>query len=291
MSSKIGLGTVQFGLDYGINQSKKVSFESIQEIINFARSKNINTLDTASSYGDSEAVLGKVMVSDFNIITKTRHFNCVEIGDKEIDLFVNDFITSKNKLKVEYIYSLMIHNADDLLKPGANKLAQAIENLKNNGSIKKFGVSIYDEDQLQRILDNFSIDLVQLPFNIFDNRLLKSGMLRRLHEQNIEVHARSIFLQGLLLMPSKLRPAKFNRWNDLWTAWDEWLSKNNISALEASVMYVHSFKEIDKIIVGVENLLQLQQIHRATKGNLPEFPSNLFIDDVRLLNPSTWENL
>ena len=155
----------------------------------------------------------------------------------------------------------------------------------------KIGVSVYDHNQLQSILYNFDIDLVQLPFNIIDRRLIDSGMLSILKNKGIEVHARSVFLQGLLLMNDRDRPEKFNHWNALWKMWREWLNDNQITALEATIRYAIFMPEISKVLVGVDTTDQLKEIVTASSGVLPDIPPEMFTNDVGLLNPSNWGRL
>jgi aryl-alcohol dehydrogenase-like predicted oxidoreductase len=290
--SKIALGTTQFGIDYGINStSGQVKFREVVEILNYARTQNIGLLDTAPDYGNSEQVLGDANTQDFKIVTKTRHFNQSVIGDKEANLVTSDLIQSLKSLKQKSVYGVLVHNADDLLKSGADKLFKQLQILKQQGSISKIGVSIYTGSQLQKVIDRFSIDIVQLPFNILDNRLINSGILNKIHNQGIEVHTRSVFLQGLLLMSEHSRPKKFDRWNDLWKLWHEWLSDNQLTALEATTRHAISIYEISKVLVGVHSKNQLQGIIKAADGDLPPIPKGLLTNDTDLLNPSNWGNL
>ena len=155
----------------------------------------------------------------------------------------------------------------------------------------KIGVSVYDHIQLQSILDNFDIDLVQLPFNILDRRMIDNGVLATLRSKGVEVHARSVFLQGLLLMSEQNRPDKFNRWSGLWRIWREWLNDNQITALEAAIRHAISMPEISKVLVGVDNVDQLKEIVTASSGVLPNIPDEMFTNDIDLLNPSNWSAL
>ena len=187
------------------------------------------------------------------------------------------------------MYGLLIHNADDLMKPGASKIIEFIQNLKKTNKIKKIGVSIYENKHLSFVLENFDIDLVQLPLNIFDRRLIDNGMLKLLSQEGLEVHARSIFLQGLILMENSSRPRKFDRWDSLWKSWSEWLNDHQISPLEASIRYAMSFSEISKVLVGIDSVNQLIEIMNAASGVLPPIPNELYTDDSLLLNPSNWD--
>ena len=290
--SKIALGTVQFGIDYGINsENGQVRPEEVRSILNYAYSQNIDLLDTAPAYGNSEKVLGAANVQNFKVVTKTRHFDNAEISNDDIDLLKKDFSCSLVDLRQESFYGVLVHDANDLLKPGSKKLFDQLESLKQAEKIKKIGVSIYDNKQLQSILENFDIDIVQLPFNILDKRLIDSGMLVKLQNRGIEVHARSVFLQGLLLMSNQDRPRKFHRWNALWKTWHEWLNDNQITALEAAIRHAVSMPEISKVLVGVDTKDQLKEIIIASDGILPNIPAELYTNDVNLLNPSNWGRL
>ena len=290
--SKIALGTVQFGIDYGINsENGQIRPEEVRGILNYAYSQNIDLLDTAPAYGNSEKVLGAANVQNFKVVTKTRHFDNAEISNDDIDLLKKDFSCSLVDLRQESFYGVLVHDANDLLKPGSKKLFDQLESLKQAEKIKKIGVSIYDNKQLQSILENFDIDIVQLPFNILDKRLIDSGMLVKLQNRGIEVHARSVFLQGLLLMSNQDRPRKFHRWNALWKTWHEWLNDNQITALEAAIRHAVSMPEISKVLVGVDTKDQLKEIIIASDGILPNIPAELYTNDVNLLNPSNWGRL
>ncbi len=290
--SKIALGTVQFGIDYGINsENGQIRPEEVRGILNYAYSQNIDLLDTAPAYGSSEKVLGEANVQNFKVVTKTRHFDNAEISNDDIDLLKKDFSCSLVDLRQESFYGVLVHDASDLLKPGSKKLFDQLESLKQAEKIKKIGVSVYDNKQLQSILENFDIDIVQLPFNILDKRLIDSGMLVKLQNRGIEVHARSVFLQGLLLMSNQDRPRKFHRWNALWKTWHEWLNDNQITALEAAIRHAVSMPEISKVLVGVDTKDQLKEIIIASDGILPNIPAELYTNDVNLLNPSNWGRL
>jgi len=290
--SKIALGTVQFGIDYGVNSvDGQVKPEEVKKILSYARSKNIDLLDTAPAYGNSEKILGKINISNFKVVTKTRHFESIEINNNDVKLLSNDFYNSLKNLRQDSVYGVLVHNADDLLKSGSEKIFKQLQKLKHAKKIVKIGVSVYDHSQLQTILDNFDIDLVQLPFNILDRRMIDSGMLAKLQEKDIKVHARSVFLQGLLLMSEQNRPEKFNRWSGLWRAWHEWLNDNRLTALEATIRHAVSMPAISKVLVGVDNVDQLKEIVAASSGVLPDIPPEMFTNDVGLLNPSNWGKL
>ena len=151
-------------------------------------------------------------------------------------------------------------------------------------------MSIYDPSELDTICSRFSIDLVQAPFNVLDRRLIETGWLPRIQEKGIELHVRSIFLQGLLLMELGMRPPKFDRWNRLWVDWQQWLEEADLTPLEACLRYALSYSEIDRVIVGVDSLKHLKEV-LAAGGPIPELPESLRTVPPELLNPANWSAL
>jgi aryl-alcohol dehydrogenase-like predicted oxidoreductase len=288
--SKLSIGTVQFGLDYGVaNDSGKVAYDEVQKILEEAQINQIDTIDTAAAYGDSEEVLGKSGVNKFHIITKLPE---IPVDVKNITEYIEEsFFSSLRRLKVEHVYGYLLHRPSQLLTNSGSEIYQAISNLKAQGYIKKIGASIYQPEELDEIVKEYELELVQVPFNIFDRRLIETGWLSQLQKKGVEIHIRSIFLQGLLLMNQKQRPEKFNRWNKLWAKWDDWLENNNLTPLEASIRYVLSLSEISKVVIGVDSNSQLKEIIAAANGELPEIPNDLYTNDVNLLNPSNWGRL
>ncbi len=289
--SKLALGTVQFGTDYGINSGIKVDPNEVTNIINCARNNDISLLDTAQLYGSSEKVLGDVNTQDFDIVTKSRGFDQEVITEKEAVLVINDLHKSLKLLKQKSLYAFLVHHGEDLLKPGGEIIFNQLQTLKNQGLVNKIGISAYIDNQLIEIIDRFDIDIIQLPMNILDSRLIENGLLNKIYSKNIEIHTRSVFLQGLLLMDSDKRPKYFERWSRLWKFWYEWLADNKLSPLEASIRYMISKPEISRVLVGVDNRDQLQSIINAVDGNLPPIPEELSTNDPDLLNPGNWKLL
>ena len=289
--SKLALGTVQFGIDYGINSGVKVETDEVSRIINYARNNGINLLDTAQLYGSSEKVLGDANTQDFNVVSKTRGFDKEDITESIANFVISDLNQSLKLLKRNSLYALLVHHGEDLLRPGGEIIFNKLQILKDKGLVSKIGVSAYIDNQLINIIDRFDIDIIQLPMNILDRRLIDNGLLNKIYSKGIEIHTRSIFLQGLLLMDPKKRPKIFDRWSNLWKIWDEWLYDNKLSALQATLIYMISLPEISRVLVGVDNKDQLQNIIKALKGNIPNIPEELSINDPDLLNPGNWSNL
>lgn len=285
----ITLGTVQFGLDYGIsNQKGRPSQEKVNDILSYAKSVGITSLDTASSYGDSEQVLGlSNLLNDFKIITKTPHFTEPIISSESLEKLETYFKKSINFLMTD-IHGLLVHNGDDLLKKGAEKIFDKLQSFKKEGHLKKIGVSVYNPDQCQKIINNYEVDIVQLPLNIFDQRFLNTGMLDNLKSKAIEIHVRSIFLQGVSLM-SEL-PAKLQELRSKHELFASRCQESKVSQLVASLGFVASLDQVDSMVLGVNAVEELKEIISAFEHikkfsgmNFEEFSHN-----GRVINPTNW---
>jgi len=287
---KIALGTVQFGLNYGIsNRAGQVTHEEARAILRLAKANGVDTLDTAIGYGESEQRLGEIGVEDWDIVTKLPAIpeDCTDIYQ-----WVNNAIKdSLHRIKVSHLYGVLLHRPQQLLEKGGDRLYFALQKLKDDKIVKKIGVSIYDPSELDALSDHYKFDLVQAPFNVIDRRMIESGWMRKLSEQGVEFHVRSVFLQGLLLMSNKNRPAKFDRWDELWKNWEDWLTVSRLSPTEACLQYALSFPEVSRVIVGVDSRQQLSEIMAASNGSMPELPDYISSNMIELLNPACWEKI
>ena len=274
------MGTAQFGLDYGIsNVSGQVRPNEVKNILSIARSNNIDILDTASGYGNSEKALGDAGVHSFKIVTKTRS---IKSG---VDNVLKSFKQSLENLRIESVNGLLIHNIEDVQDKEFDILYEELNNLKQDKLINKIGFSTYTPKQVDFLLDNFDFDLIQVPFNVFDVRLIEGGQLQALKNKSVEVHARSVFLQGVLLDFNNL-PNHFLTWQNQFDKYQVLVNSSGLSLLEYALNFALNIKELDKVLVGVNNANQLIDIINSSKisVDLKAFS----IDDVDLLNPSLW---
>ena len=285
--SRLALGTVQFGMNYGIANTKgQVNSEEISKILKFCEDINIKTLDTAVGYGDSEKYLGNVGVKNFEIITKIP---ALPKECKDINKWISDTLNgSMSRLNVSYLDVVLFHVPNQLLDENGSLLYTGLTKLKNSGKISKIGISVYEPSDLDKILKLYKFDIVQLPFNILDRRFEKTSWLKKLKNLGIEIHVRSIFLQGLLLMKSEDRPKYFSKWNKLLKSYDYWLAVNKISPIKACLNHVLAISEIDKIVFGVDSLLNLKEIVSSIGDNFQVGPEYLCTDDIEIINPSLW---
>ncbi|MDB5526929.1 MAG: aldo/keto reductase [Devosia sp.] len=288
--SRLALGTVQFGLPYGIaNRTGQVTSAAASQILASGNVAGIDTLDTAIGYGESESVLGGIGVADWRIISKLPPIptDCADI-QQWLDAAVAG---SLSRLGVPRLTGLLLHAPADLLGPHGSALVRGLGRVKAAGQSEKLGVSIYDPTELDGILTVFQPDIVQCPYNVFDRRLLTSGWLTRLHGAGTEIHVRSIFLQGLLLMDDAAALPKFAPWRALLQRWQDWLAEEQVSAVAAALNFAAQRPEISRLVVGVDGPAQLNQIIEAAKLAVPAVPEDLQSHDLKLLNPSNWSAL
>ena len=288
--SRLALGTVQFGLPYGVaNKSGQVSRAEAKSMLEVASERGISTLDTAIAYGESEQCLGEVGIENFKVVTKLpalpkESLDVAEWVKQQVD-------ESLSRLGVSNVYGLLLHRSEELLGSNGQELYKVLNLLRERGLVKKIGVSIYAPNELELLKTDFNFDLVQAPFNIIDQRLLISGWLQRLKDDGVEIHTRSAFLQGLLLMKQADIPKKYLPWNDLLSCWHSWLDENNFSALHASLAFPLSFPEVDSVVVGADSQSQLLEIINASINVLNIEMPNLSCSDENLINPANWSKL
>tara|TARA_B110000003_G_scaffold32686_2_gene30392 strand:+ start:2158 stop:3009 length:852 start_codon:yes stop_codon:yes gene_type:complete len=281
--NKLALGTVQFGMKYGINNFSGVpNDKEVSNILDFAYKNGIQTLDTAISYGNSQERLGQLLKDSFQIISK---FSGV-CNYTDLD---NELTKSLFLLKTNNICGFMFHYANDLIENP--KLWNFLEKLKRSEKIKKIGFSIYNKNELNDILNLGLIpDLVQLPYSVLDRRLENS--LIKLKNLGVEIHVRSVFLQGLYFkktnnLPKKLLPLKpyLEKLNNI-------CIENNISISELALNFVKQNKNIDKIVIGSDSVSQLKEnisvMSHDLEPDLIKSIKEINVIEKELLNPVNW---
>lgn len=280
---KLALGTVQFGMSYGIHNSHGVpSDEEMAQLLSIAAKNHIHTLDTAYAYGNAEERLGQHDITSFRIVSK---FPTPENGKSVPDYFTH----SCNRLKCEKLYAYMAHNAAILLSNPHCWLE--LQQLKEKGKVTKIGYSLYHPNELEQLLERgMKPDIVQIPYSLLDRKFETAFAL--LKAIGCEIHTRSTFLQGLYFMnpeqlPSKLQPLK-----------DALLSLHRIAdnyalTMEAlALQFVSAQPAIHQIVIGSEAPQQLQANIAAVSGILPngaiEEIEAIELHQPELLNPSVW---
>lgn len=289
--NRLALGTAQFGMNYGIaNNQGQVPLTDAAEILRLAQMTGIDTIDTASAYGSSESVLGHIGMDNWRVITKLPP---LPTHVKDVYRWACDEVdASLKRLGIDCLHGLLLHRSELLLGSHAADIQRAMRELKAQGKVRKTGVSIYNPHELDLLETASDIELVQSPLSIFDRRLIESGWLDRLLLRGVEVHTRSVFLQGLLLIPAAQRPLKFQRWSRTWDAWDHWLNRLALTPLQACLRYPLSIPGVSRVVVGVDGAQHLSEILSAVdSSDLPDLPDWPEMPSVELLNPSLWQQL
>jgi aryl-alcohol dehydrogenase-like predicted oxidoreductase len=287
---RLALGTAQFGLPYGIaNQEGQVTRPAAKAMLQLAAANGIDMLDTAIAYGESETCLGEVGTQDFKLVTKLP---AVPNGCPDVSSWVQEQVgASLSRLGVSAVYGLLLHRPGQLLGTDGKTLYQTLQGLKETRQVQKVGISVYAPSELEALTPRYHFDLVQAPFNLVDRRLCTTGWLQRLKNEGVEIHTRSTFLQGLLLMPQAAIPVKFASWSDLWSKWHGWLARHNVSAVQACLAFPLSFPGIDRLVVGADSVSQLDQIISAVVNVAPDDLPDLQCDAENLINPACWCHL
>jgi aryl-alcohol dehydrogenase-like predicted oxidoreductase len=281
---KLALGTVQWGMSYGIAGRGQPTSAEVGAILAAGRRAGISLLDTAHGYGTSEAVIGAhaAETAPMRVVTKTRAVRAASITAADLE-------DSLKRLQRPSVSAVLVHDAGDLLCPGADGLWRLLERFRGDGKTERIGVSVYNPAQCRAIAAAFPVQIVQLPFNLYDQRFLESGVLAELKSGGVEVHARSAFLQGLLLMAPEALPPHFDSIRDHHRRFHDWTRTHQVSALAAALDFCLQQPAIDQVIVGCENVGQIEEILRAAaaQAHLMSGPS-FALADVNIIEPSRW---
>jgi len=294
--SKLCLGTVQFGLDYGIaNKSGEVSQKDVNDILDYVVSKGINCFDTGSMYGNSEEKIGKYLKEsniDVKVISKIKS-DFFEIGEKNA---INNINKSLDYLSVTTLFALLLHNID-AIKNWDEKSTKLITRLKKENKINFFGVSIYTDEEFMLALENDNVDVIQIPFNLLDQRAIKNNWLQKAKEKNKLIFIRSVYLQGLLLMDIENIPIHLNDAKQYLQNIEEIAAKLNITKNELALSFVDQMADSGILLFGCDNLNQAKQ-NIDNYNNLPLLDNdtikllddNVINIDEYIYNPSKWNN-
>ena len=282
--NKLALGTAQFGMNYGVaNKNGQVGKRKAMAILDFAYSVGINTLDTAKDYRSSEEVIGYYLkdqsVEDWHIITK------VNTKANSIESQINDSIDKLGTIPE----IVLVHSTVGYLN---RSFCKALHRLKETQNIKQVGVSVYTCDEIQKVLSFLHPDVIQCPLNILDTKLLRNGLLDKIKGYGIDIHIRSVFLQGLFYLADKRIQKNFA--DALQTIKQLRLIAQNaeLTLAELSLLWVCSLEQVDKIIIGVDNVEQLEAHQKTLKKKVDRVffqeALNIKYENENILNPSLW---
>jgi aryl-alcohol dehydrogenase-like predicted oxidoreductase len=283
--NRIVLGGAQLGLPYGIlNGGETLSREEVARILDTAVDLGIDSIDTAIAYGQSESIIGETSQNRFSIISKLPPLP-VDISD--VSEWVHSQVQgSLSRLKCTSLDALLLHRPQDLTGAQGAELYAAIGSLMAEKMIHRFGVSIYSPDDLEGIIGTFDIHVVQAPLNVFDRRIL--GVTDQLSALNIEVHARSVFLQGVLIASPKDRPQRFEPWSEHFALFDEWVHSSGVSAMACCLGFALQQPGIAKLVIGTTSAESLDEIMNSIPNSVLEVPTHLQSSVEELIDPRFW---
>ena len=288
INSKLCFGTANFVKNYGINKSEGYSLKKIKKTLFILKQNKIKYIDTAVSYKNVEKNIGKLNLNFFKIYTKIPQ---TPKKIKNIDLWIRNQIFQSFRKTNKFIYEgVFLHNPEDLIKNKKKQIYDSLINLKKEKKIKKIGISIYNLDNLKKIIKEFKIDIVQIPYNLFDSGRKKKKLLKILKNNKIEIHVRSIFLQGVLLMNSNKLPLYFRKWKNKFIKFENWCLKNKVSKIQACLNAVLEDKMFNRILISAENEKQLFEIFDAINKRIKkDYPKKLQSNEKKLIDPRLWK--
>jgi aryl-alcohol dehydrogenase-like predicted oxidoreductase len=282
---KLVIGSAQLGMNYGLFNNRKINHKEFKKIEKLVLKSKINFIDTAINYGDSENIIGSSKLKNLNIITKIKLPSKKNIQVR--DWALKEISKSLYKLKIKKIYGVLIHDYKDLLGKYGKDYLLSLQELKKKKIIKKIGISIYDSHEIKKIWKFWKPDLIQVPLNPLDNRILDSGWVDVLRKFKVKIFARSVFLQGLLI--NEDNPFIINKnYKILLNKFKNWCYKNNISLLQACLHFVKQFKKIDYLVVGFNNYNQLKEIIDVFKKKQIIIPKKFSTNKKNLIDPRKW---
>tara|TARA_B110000858_G_scaffold193941_1_gene247438 strand:+ start:77 stop:946 length:870 start_codon:yes stop_codon:yes gene_type:complete len=288
MNSKLILGTVQFGLKYGINNTiGKLKKDEVLSLLKVAYSSGIRILDTAEAYGNAHQLIGNYHKKQdnfkFKIITKFPH-------EVKHNLIKSKVIEYLDIMYVKTLDAIMFHSFDSF-KSNYNAL-KTLNELKSDGLINNIGVSVYTNTQLESLLNEDLITVVQLPFNLLDNFSVRGDLINKLKEKGKIIHTRSAFLQGLFFKQANDNNIIVRKLNNELILLHNIKSKLNCSMEELALSYCINQELVDNVIIGVDSMDQLNSNLKAITYKLPLEDQTdidrINVKNLELLNPSLW---
>ena len=294
MTPQLCLGSAQFGLPYGItNTVSQVAELEVRELLAEAAAAGLSWLDTAQAYGDAEAVLGRTLPHGhrFQLISKVPAQSQASFTYEDQLAWDQAFECSLLRLGESRLDALLLHSPDDLRKPGGEHLHQWLFSLRERGLVRRLGLSIYGPADLDGVAPDL-LDLVQLPLSLYDQRLLADGTIARLRSQGCAVHARSLYLQGLLVSPAESWPAWVDQAaREHHSKLERLAADRGCTLLECALGFARAQADLEAVVLGLCSRLQLEQLlnawHKSSPWDGSEW-SRWGLGSSEILDPRCW---
>ena len=301
-ADRVTLGTAQLGAGYGATRRAPGApdTEAVAELLATAAALGVRRLDTAPDYGGAERLLGEAGLDGWEVDTKLPGLpdELADAPSSSIESWVRRRIeTSLETLRVDHVTTLILHRPMVLLSPAGEHVLRALRGLQQDGTVRAVGVSVYGPDEVGELFDAGAgevIDVVQAPVSVVDRRMLEPLVTDHLRTAGVELHARSIFLQGLLLTPPERRPGWARAFDEPLAPWDRWVGRQEPgAALAASLGSVITHPQVARVVIGVEGARQLHHIDAAMRGKLAhlheDVPAEVVVHDAAVIDPRRWE--
>lgn len=286
---KLALGTVQFGLPYGSRRpAAPVSPNEVSSILAHAWSNGVDMLDSAPAYGRAEEVIAaaRPAAARFAVVTKTLPLATVS-GVAEVAARVR-----RSREVLGDLSAVLVHDDADLLGADGEALFAALAALRREGVAARIGASVYDPEVLEKLLDRYPIECVQLPMNILDQRFLQSGLLERLRQGGVQVHVRSVYLQGRLLMEPDRLPPEFAKARSTIEAFRRKARSSGLSPAAALMRFIMCCGNVDRLVIGVDGLADLidtiLSFESAASSREAFDASSFAMADPEIIDPRRW---
>jgi len=292
------LGTVQFGMDYGITGQTKPSLDKCIEILDYATQNGINTIDTANAYGTAEDVVGAFLKKKtierqhLFIISKLMPNLLDDVDEKNYyDVMKKNLINTLERLGTDYLDSYLLHSSRYVYN---DKIIDNLNHLKRDGYVKHVGVSVYEVKEAQKCIERPDVDFMQLPYSIFDQRMLREGIFDMAKNGNTQIHSRSAFIQGLILMKEEQVPSFLLKAKPIIKKIDELCNQYNVSRILLAMSFVKRQEAISHLVFGVDNLEQLKEdiclFRDSIASNIIDEIAEEFADiETDIVMPSLWK--
>ena len=253
--SGLCLGTVQLGMKYGVNNAlgRQPTEEESFAVLRAAQKGGVNYLDTASVYGEAETLLGKFDVSRFRVISKLQPGLDQAADETSI---LREVELSLHRLNIQQLYGYMLHRAEDMEN---DVIVRGMMTARETGYVEKIGVSVYEPEEALRVVQSGDWDMIQIPYNVLDQRLDSTDFFELAEKNHVQVFARSAFLQGLLLMEPERLPAQLEKARPYIEKFRHTVAGHQCSVEEGAMLFSYCHPGIDKVVFGVDTETQLMR--------------------------------
>lgn len=293
------LGTVQFGMDYGIRGKKKPSLSDALNMVDYAVNNGIGTIDTANAYGEAEDIVGTYLVKNrkvrqkIQLISKFRPNLLDDVpADQYYQVIKENLEESLRKLHTDYLDGYLLHSARYVYN---DEIIEALLRIKKEGLVKNVGVSVYEVKEAKKGITRGDLDFLQLPFSVLDQRMLHQGVFELAQQQRFPLHSRSAFIQGLVMMkPEEVPLFLSEKATQILQAVESVCQETGLTRTQLAVGFVKHQKAINRLVFGIRNIEQLKENIRVFSEDLhveviTELESSFANLEADIVMPSLWK--